>query len=285
MPIRQRPTPETLEVIARARSAGLRFETVLSEDDWVQVPERVALSEARLIFPPPGSLWRDFRIKRRRPLEEFIGLADAEPESFQRYSEEYGRLMLCQLHARPHGRWTVTPAAGACDAGLEEPLDVWRRYARSARAMVSLGADLHRGHLGQVSDWREVFPGHRRAPWWRRSVDTDRRVLMEVVTTDWLAEGGVRPEFRWGHGHPLHFRLVASGLFGRLALDLAFSLALSGGLEVCAGCGKPFGRPPGGRRAATGRRAWCPECKADGRDRKAAARDARARRGASSEAG
>jgi hypothetical protein len=70
-------------------------------------------------------------------------------------------------------------------------------------------------------------------------------------------------------------RLEPGGLVGALGLALAQKLTRNAGFAICSGCSSAF---TPSRKPPQGRRAWCPKCRTDGRDKAAAALDYRKRR-------
>ena len=104
-------------------------------------------------------------------------------------------------------------------------------------------------------------------------IDDERENLAELLD-HWLELTGVRIRFEWDAASPT-FGMVPGGLAGAIVMSLVFAVARSGGLAVCASCGRPY-TPT--RRPVEGQRSYCPDndCKkASVRD---AQRDMRARR-------
>ena len=172
------------------------------------------------------------------------------------------------------------------EATTWEPIATWRRFSRHAGALLQLAAHVHQGgpttrraaearRAAHAPLWKVVYDRDpARVDAWK--VDTSgecgRWSLMEVVQ-EWLVLGDVRPRPEWGAADAT-ISLSGTGLFGALAVQLAFAVCQADGFASCSACGTPFVPQ---RRPAPGRRTYCEDCRAEGKPVRDAARAYRAR--------
>lgn len=92
------------------------------------------------------------------------------------------------------------------------------------------------------------------------------RSLIGILVDDLMRLGDVRLGFEWTGPLP-EVNLEPGGLFGALALELAFAVGRASGFAFCDGCGDVYAPT---RRPAHGKRRYCREC----RDKRVPLRDA-----------
>ena len=229
------------------------------------VPGYLDLDKDRLIwthYGPNGENPRKF-VKATGALTRFVRLADADGPAILRFARQYGVLIPGALGRPPYS----------------EPLELWRHYARQARALLNIAARLHRDEPGELAEWQAVYA---RQPLMDQAqleklagapVES-QRFFVEMAVNEWLKMASVQPEFQWRYGSP-RITLSGAGLFPALALQLMAAIARTDGLALCTGCGSPY-TPK--RRPRTGTRHYCQECRDAGVPQRDAARDYRARR-------
>jgi hypothetical protein len=277
--------------------------------EW-RVPARVDLEGERLFWSEElGRVVRPERGTHREVLEGFVGLANASAKRVLAYARRWGVLRLCahdfpathpprywpsrpvEAHACPYviidnrdprvpiRQGDVHPCRprGMVDGQPWEPVAAWRCWSLKARAIVTLAAQLRNGRIGGEQDWRVAW-GYEGMPsgkgYWTppRSVDHGWRQLTEMVNhwigaaaaRIWVERREKRAEVTFGGG----------GLFGALAVQLAFTMGRTKSLAICDECGRGF-EPNRWPRA--GERHYCPECRANGVPGRNASRDYRAR--------
>ena len=145
-----------------------------------------------------------------------------------------------------------------------EPLERWRYFSRQAGAILNLAARLHADQPGRPEDWQQVITRKDRpVPWWKPSaVRSERIMLGDVVSTQWITLGNVRPVLTWRSTNPgpqVEFGSGGSSFFGALACQLMFTIARVDGVAVCSGCGTVY-IPP--RRPRRDQRRYCSTCRA-----------------------
>lgn len=233
--------------------------------------------------------WGDYRNTPRvrsgdRMLADFAALAQGRPERIRAYAGKWGVLGIDgfgewggvpeylprRAGGFPPPLWTHHPSGGA------EPLEVWRRYAKRARALLRVAAALHAGERADDSDWEDCFPpGYLgNAP---PGYETPGRWGLSGGISLWLGEsgaGGLRMTWFDGVTPSIGLQLGETPLLAALGFQLMFAAARSSGLAICSNCATAYfpRRPP-----RAGERRYCDPCreaKVPGRD---AARDARIR--------
>lgn len=243
-----------------------KLERPYDADRWT-VPTEIELDGDRLIWRPPSSFGGGGAYRRRGPepgiLASFTHLVDAPPARYLTYARTWGVLELCE-HGIPATHNPVpapvpghaTRLSAACHPTGSEPLDAWRRYARQARALLNIAADLHAARVGRAEDWVAVFEHYApHAPRWQQSSDMDR-VMLEVVVREWVGLSNVRPAVRW-HGDRPRLTLGSGSLFGALTVQLMLAIGRSDGIAHCSACGQPY--IPAKRPSATLNH-YCPDC-------------------------
>lgn len=205
-------------------------------------------------------------------LDAFVRLEDAEPGEIIAFVRQYGPLMLCE-HGRPaHHSPGVQQGEKwiwGCRPLQVEPVTWWHRYARQARAILEIGAKLHRGQLPDDGDWADALMV---VPPRERNLEEDGQFL-EYAIQIWISHGFVSPTFKWEGGHP-RIELMGWGVLGAIACQLTFGLVRSEGMALCSGC-KEWYTPK--RRPNPNRRNYCPHCRSRSVPNRDAQRDWRER--------
>ena len=151
------------------------------ERNWL-APREVKISGGRLLYALMG---RPPQMPRQvlpgpQLLSKFLSLADSSPTEIVRFAKRWGVLGLCRHglmypHEALSGRrpWNreVNCFPGRIKRGvinpnrpeihhywLWEPLDSWWHYARVARALLNIVAELRQNRPGRRQDWLVITP-------------------------------------------------------------------------------------------------------------------------------
>jgi len=252
-------------------------------DPW-WVPEIVLAGDGVLIWRHGGAEHPGHQVHvGPKLLEDFVRLPAADDRAIEAYVRRWGVLYICEHNLISSHRHTprATPQLGwwwRCDLHVIEveghywycePLDVWRKYAEIARAMLAIAGDLYRDRPGEVNDWRVVLGlgNDDEPPTWALESPWHGRFFLRSVVNSWLDLARVRPTLWWTE----KITTVTLGnrvLFDALAIQLLHVIGRRRGLAICSSCGR-FYTPP--RRPAANRRRYCDECRP-----RAAVRDASA---------
>src|SRR3989442_15613904 len=123
-------------------------------------PKRVNLVKDRLVWTGRGALVSP----SPQMLEGFIRLAEAPPEKIREYALQWGVLETCE-HNMPLWHWGDERCTLVREGdGWSEPLSVWRFYARNARAVLRVAAEIRSHDHARLSSWEELWeqlPGLR----------------------------------------------------------------------------------------------------------------------------
>jgi len=191
-------------------------------------------------------------------------------------AKRWGPLGLCEhgipATHNPHSFVEGRMRLGCYPSGWE-PVDAWVRYAREARALVLIGANLRNGVLGGRGQWKHVLiaPASRVG----RSVEEDRLCLGGALTS-WLQQGQIHVLFGWpdlATDEPV-FQWRAGSLLLAVGVEIAGAITRTSGVAICSGCGELF---PPARRQRPGRRSYCAECREKRIDKRDAERAYEAR--------
>ena len=240
------------------------------------------------------------RPRRAAPglLDEFISLAEAEPEGILKFAKRWGVLMRCphDLAYGPavttttaddmwcsecHQRfmdWLVMDQLDQKPSIFRESVAVWRKYALEFRSLLSLSADIHHDRTGATQHWDVIinrfFPeiGSKTIRQYPRSRFAAQAALSDALQK-WGLLADVRVIFSWNPYADPQITLGGS-LLGTLVLQVMLAAARVDSLAMCTACGSPY-IPT--RKPAEGRRSYCPACgpRAAWRDAKQAERDRR----------
>jgi len=231
-------------------------------------------------------------------LARFVGLAEAPPEEILAFARRWGLLEICR-HGRPAWHYpSCRPCEDIAPSGRTqwEPIGAWHRYARLAKELLEIAADLADGLQPPAARWQAVQsalePENLQAtcgerfdlldePWldaaagyldelrWRIAQGEPLQALAACLRI-WLRYGNVETLARVGPTGALDLSLESDGLVGRLALQLFSVIAGRTGVYRCdvPDCGRliaPARKPQAGRahycerHSAAGRaakRAW-----------------------------
>jgi transposase-like protein len=230
---------------------------------------------------------RSAKLKRFQPgaFDEFLELAEAQPESVLRYARKWG------------------PLNGIRAGTTREPIDEWRFFSLRAGAILSLVSALKGGGFGDWDTWaligmleergrteadrteeitRYGLPAH----WVSDPVKLKERGYSKgrivasfggIIASElnaWIKRAGVNMEARFnGFKSPMPWEAAVtwnSRLFAALALQLVYAVSSAVLRYKCTACGKLYSRR---RKPTYGRFDFCPKC-----GRRAAVRMAERRR-------
>lgn len=201
----------------------------------------------------PDTAWDETRISTKGLFWQFCRLADAPPDKIRRFAEKWGPLLLCRhdlpfvhLHHKRGGSLVL------CDPTYRERVEVWQRYARSARTLVQIADEIRRecpvadSAIWHMADPLSLFDP--KAPYVRRRANprdvprTDRDRIGRLVDL-WLELGDLRAVVSWpDQGSRIKIGLGSVGLFSWIASELIFKLANIDEVPLCRACGEPFTR-------------------------------------------
>ena len=253
----------------------------------LRVPNHVELEEEGLCW---GMDARQPITRRPGPpiLRDFVRLADGDGPQIRAYARRWGILGICEhglpfCHAGNEGGMPRCRPLRREDLGWRfdgwEPLERWWHFARQARAMLNLAANLHTDRPGQPEDWQVVVHHPKQpVPWWRPSVEAEW-ILLSSVVQEWIRIGDVRPVLARGptQGRQVEFGSSAGGarLFETLACQLLFTMTRVTGVAVCSACAAIY-TPR--RRPRPDQRRYCRSCRDGGVPQRDAQRDRQRRR-------
>jgi hypothetical protein len=249
-----------------------------------------------------GSTWRVAAVEERSEamLRGFVRLADVSearlPAMLKSFALRWGVLGLCRhgLPATHPITAEMVPIEVPCGLWMpvagEEPVFLWREYARQARAVIQVATALASEEVAahelqrvlpsraaaerEAAAWsialRQFPPGSAAPPAVLDQLQgpdrvTERRWLLDRAVALWTNVASVQLVPDLGGAQPV--RLSVRSLFGALAVQLLFAAVRAPFMRSCAGCGKLF---PPSRRPRGDEKSWCPECKGEGKDRAAA---------------
>jgi hypothetical protein len=181
--------------------------------------------------------------------ERFTALDGASDERIRAFAEAYG------------------PLGQGMDS-VRETIAEWRRYVRAARAVTAAAASIKLGRPVEQADWQTLseFCLSGAAPSSSRSLPEQKAMIARAMEKFISVPGQFRVSIRWAGDYP-DVVLVPTGLLGLIFAQISNAISGSARLDRCAGCGRLF---VASRRATTGLRRYCPDC----RNRKVDVRDA-----------
>lgn len=206
-----------------------------------------------------------------RLLERFLKLADGTPAEIRNFAQTYGVFGICN-HGLP---WTHSysiamlgshRAIGHCrclstaDGDTYDPVAVWHRLAREARALMNIAYKNDEGEAGNGNDWSIL----RNSPITCRvarvrtkgsAVENDRRIV-SLVLNMWVDAAGMRPIAYMDADKLIRLQL-SGGLMGALALNMMSAITKGSGFAICAGCARFFEVQT---RVSPGRNRYCDRC-------------------------
>jgi hypothetical protein len=224
-----------------------------------------------LHFRPAGALRKG--PPSDRLLFEFARLTDA---TVLRFAQRWGPLGLCRKHGLP----VLHKSGSAClpfrrRDEFGESVSQWLKLIARVKAILSIRADLSRGRMGSLRNWRTLCGDDPLPP----SID-DRRCLLAFFVSGLLALANVRPMVFAEPQLSIHFGapslidvfavradaahekyrdwLTNSGtLLANLSIQVALAVTNGPGLATCTACGN-FYQPSKSPRA--GERHFCQKC-------------------------
>jgi len=259
-------------------------------------------------------------------LEDFIALADAEDEGVLSFVRKWGTLQLCRQHGeircpnqasshpvlrlfqRDKKRKAGPPVLGDECPRFElgwswEPFSGYRRYARMAKALINMAADIYRGQPAARADC-VVWLNTSRVPcnwdgdsdffyffYFGECKNTADAIelsqwLLQGFVDDWIQLAGVRPALSWQTNTPyIEFgNPDCWNVFSALVTRLLLAISRSDALALCFGCGRSYvpltSQSSRVRRPSKGHRSYCLDCRQRGvpdRDAKRRQREREAR--------
>jgi hypothetical protein len=262
-------------------------------------PSTIRLENGRLFWQQsseeaqPIKWWHDIK-PSAQTLMDFVNLADesaADDKDVLRFAKRWGTLNLCKDHLTPintnhvaefwvnHlGGFLFKRGTDQC-RDLEsprlrtgEPVSEYRRWARAARALLTVSGWHEDKKLGSDKDWAPL------REWLtdisiesieklriKKNSDAARHTEKALITgfiNAWILMGNVRPSVSL-IGDSLALGLEVGGTFGALAVQL---LENAGGYSIaaCTGCRKFFDATPANereRRPKFGQGRYCRACK------------------------
>jgi hypothetical protein len=265
--------------------------------DWL-APDSVELSHGMLRIRGIRQYWsRGSPRRSTRPppglLDSFMALADDSSETVTlrsvlrprinrsdericRFATRYGGL---QIFFKPtaHAKWPDTEHIEYCD--------VWRYFARVARAMLRIAAGLHHERSGPKEEWQDIYQlpqvmrqtAHKSNPvllhpfpqgdeenWLAlahfvaKDSQQNRTMFGHLVNT-LLGLGCVRPWMTWPPVGPPKITYSSRSLLSQLALQLCLRLTKIDAFLVCTHCQKLYS--PLVRAPKAGQRNFCLDCR------------------------
>ena len=258
--------------------------------------ERSGEPQARVVHPSPGVL------------TDFIRLAGGSPSDFLAFARRWGVLALCE-HGLPHThnpagtepgrRWMgngcrpVKLGDHVGDGAYVDDLESWRYLATRVNAIVKLTAQVRRGVVAPLDDWRlatGIPEALARDEYWPEATSSEALIwyperlagavqeLIEIGNVEPRIQSTDRGDFvvSFGPGRMAGFADFG-GTFAAVATQLAFMMARQDDLAICSGCGEPYSLEVDGRPKVAGR-TWCKRCRDAGVPARVRQRDSRARR-------
>jgi hypothetical protein len=232
----------------------------------VLVPDKTELENDCLVWNPSGKFSE--KTPDKDLIVQFSNLALTESLGILRFARKWGVLGIC-VHGLPASHnselpFTTQAECPPCTPSGSESIELWRRFARIARAMLSIATQLHNVRRGNENDWLVLLQGGAESNL-PTDIATERRLLKDAVNL-WLELGNVRPRLEWDFDVAIVLAYpLSSSLFGVLATQLPSFVARSEGLLTCASCGRSGTLSQLGitrfRRPRAGNRFFCDDCR------------------------
>lgn len=211
--------------------------------------------------------WMQERRPGPRMLEDFIRLSEATAERFLEYAGQWGVLMHCE-HGLSYGL-VRDPGCNKCQIAftklieqgsplLQEPVALWRQYAREMKSILNLAAALHKEEKTNMEDWRVILSRYPDDYYLKKMSKPQSQSLVNQqshlasVIRDWALHADVQILFNW---NPYQSPSITLGgnLLAALVIQLMCAVRRIDGLAICSYCGQPF--LPTNRRSR-----YCPNC-------------------------
>ncbi len=214
-----------------------------------------------------GRPWTTIKYPKEGILEEFIGLADAEPKDFLRYARKWGVLMRCK-HDLSNGLETygILPHENTCRRCHKlfwnwaenreayplpcEPLSLWRKYSLELRAIIRVAGMLRLNQKGRDEDWELLLKPFKKYNFKRRKID------LTLIIQNWARKARLRIMFEWDDYRDPCLTL-GGGLLPSLALQMILAVSRTDAIVLCNFCGKPYFPK---RTPNPNRRSYCSDC-------------------------
>ncbi len=252
----------------------------------IVVPDRVEVKGRSLIWSRPKyhEVYPSDRL-----LLSFVKLADEiSPKAFLKFAQRYGVFGAIRLFRKDlprdtdirlgFQRWRVSVDRDYTNysplALMREPIALWRRLSKNARAILQVAAELknHR-RVARREDWRDMYfepPKYIDYPvstwdaWWR----------LIVFVNHWVQVGRVRlalqPKYDPRRKNPFRFNALEINiecdgeynLFGALATQIMLAVAGKDKLATCSSCYFPYFPV---RQPKAAQNSYCQDCRDLGR--------------------
>jgi hypothetical protein len=250
--------------------------------DTLIVPKDIDFNDGQLLWNP------DDDFKEVEPDDEiifkFANLATEETAGILRFAREWGVLGLCR-HNLPatHNPPPILPGdtvSEGCSPSGAEAIEVWYRFARIIRAMISIAAQHKQEHQGYENDWLVLLQGtsEDNLP---TNISSERQLLSKSMNL-WIGLSNIQPRLKPENaGVSLSYPFYGS-LFGVLGIQLMTQVGGDGSLLKCAACGVIGSyrdlASDRWRRPKVGARFYCDDCRIDRVPQRRAERASRQRK-------
>ena len=259
-----------------------------------------------LFVPPPPTIeggnlvWRvnETGVLSHRPVQpgrqlvfDFAQLSESPDKVIHEFASRWGVLAAdSKEHPLPieatvgpdmpaSNVFSFTLLQGWTDGVFTEPLERWRHFSRTARALLNIATFLQHNEFGRREDWNVLYPAFADddARWQHQGGYPTHDAAMGLEwsrlrdpVTRWLQNADVRPRLFFGTLGKPTVTLSGRALYGALGVQLLFAICRTHGMAVCSGCGTSYPRE---RRAALSRRNYCGDCRKAGVPLRDAKRD------------
>ncbi|HKS27868.1 MAG TPA: hypothetical protein VJS44_08620 [Pyrinomonadaceae bacterium] len=224
----------------------------------LKIPRKVELLNGALIWEVVDS-----QFITKEPEEgliiEFANLAFVEAETILQFAQTWGVLGLCK-HNLPatHNPPIFNPKAmdKSCKPTGSESIELWHKFARMSRAVLSLASHLHRNEKGKKQDWIVLSVSESSLP---EEISGEKSLLVRYMNV-WVDIANVRPRIQWNPAYINISYPLSNSLFGALTVELMRAVVRTHGPVICASCGNFYKPPTFGRRPRANQRNYCYEC-------------------------
>jgi hypothetical protein len=224
----------------------------------LNIPVKVELDNGLLIWNVEESKFTTKEYEEGLVID-FANLAFVEAETILEFAQTWGVLGLCK-HNLPATHnppiFTSESIDKSCKPTGSEPIELWYRFARMSRAMLSLASYLHRNEKGQKQDWLVLGVTEENLP----EEISGEQSLLEKYMNAWVEIANIRTRIQWNPAY-LNISYPLSGsLFGALTVELMKVVVRTHGPVICASCGNFYEPPTFGRRPRANERNYCFGC-------------------------
>ena len=255
----------------------------LPQGAWL-LPQKIGLTGGGLAWQMSSPRYRS---SGPSLLREFSRLAGATDEEILRFAGRWGVLELCEHYLPATHSWGEAGPPPSKETLCRprtfewegtswcwEPLDGWRIWAETARAILNTAAALRLNakpdeedaewlHRGHPDFFESVLPQLREMGFIDSSIKAGVWMHLASTVNSWLTLARTRPRIFMEKNY-WKIELTSTGLLGAIGIQLLFAVAAGEGFAVCSACGKPYRRT---RRPQSGRRNFCPRCGRKAADR------------------